>query len=102
MSTSRVGGASELKDTPPVQPGRRGFLFQRLVLAILPPRTEFEKEWRTNETAIEGAQLLVARTTEEFAAIWKKHDPKDEKAPTVDFGKWMIVGITTPVDQHLR
>ncbi len=65
----------------------------------LPPFTEFEKEWRLDDAAVKGPDVLIARTPDEWAALWKKLDPKAKDAPSVDFGRWMVVGVATPADK---
>ncbi len=58
----------------------------------LPPATEFEQEWRADETALVGSAVVAARTASEWSAFWKKHDAKTA-APAVDFEKQMVVGL---------
>lgn len=68
----------------------------------LPPNMDFEREWKSDVTSLEGTQLLAIRTAEQWAALWKKHAPKDKEPPAVDFDRWMVVGIATPApkDPH--
>lgn len=68
----------------------------------LPPFTAFEQEGKAQETALDGAQVLVARSAEEWSALWKKHAPKDQEAPAVNFGQRMVVGVCTPAGQQHR
>ena len=68
----------------------------------LPPPTEFEKEWRADRTALKGQEVLVARSAEEWAALWKKHAPDDKESPAVDFRTQMVVGVATPAGQIPR
>ena len=66
----------------------------------LPPIMEFEREWKTDETALTGP--LAIRTAEVWGAMWKKHAPNDRYAPTVDFDRWMVVGIASPAPTEPR
>src|SRR5450755_4170591 len=68
----------------------------------LPPFTQFEKEWRLDDVSLKGSDVLIARTPEEWAALWKKVDPRAKDAPPVDFDKWMVVGVATPAGQPGR
>ena len=68
----------------------------------LPPFTEFEKEWRLDDAAVKGPEPLIARTPDEWAALWKRLDPKAEEAPAVDFSRWMVVGVVTPAGKPGR
>ena len=56
--------------------------------ATLPIRT-VEKGASSN---VDNAKQAVARTDAEWAALWKTHD-YDRPAPTIDFGKEMIVAV---------
>ena len=68
----------------------------------LPPFTDFEKEWRLDAAAVKGPDVLVARTPTEWAALWKRLDPRAADAPPVDFGRWMVVGVVTPAGKPGR
>ena len=68
----------------------------------LPPYTEFEREWRLDDAAMQGPDVLIARTPDEWAALWKKLDPKAKDAPPVDFERWMVVGVVTPAGKPGR
>lgn len=59
----------------------------------LPPVTDFEREWKADETSLTGP--LAIRNAEQWRAMWKEHAPKDQDAPAVDFDRWMVVGIAS-------
>ncbi len=91
----------------------RSFLLLAAVVAVapaagradtygLPPFTEFEREWRMDDTSVKGPDVLIARTPDEWAALWKKLDPKAKDAPPVDFGRWMVIGAVTPAGKPGR
>jgi hypothetical protein len=63
---------------------------------------DFERQWKSDETALKGPEAVVARSAEEWSALWKKHAPKDQEAPAVKFDQWMIVGVWTPSDRQRR
>ncbi|HZU97156.1 MAG TPA: hypothetical protein VFF73_10705 [Planctomycetota bacterium] len=58
----------------------------------LPPSTDFEQEWRADETAYVGSSFVAARTADEWTAFWKKHDP-GAAVPSVDFERSTVVGV---------
>ncbi|HVS36810.1 MAG TPA: hypothetical protein VMS17_14715 [Gemmataceae bacterium] len=68
----------------------------------LPPFTDFEQEWRLDDAAVKGPDVLIARNADEWAALWKKLGPQAKDAPPVDFSRWMVVGVVTPVGKPGR
>jgi hypothetical protein len=65
------------------------------------PWTEFEREWRADETGLDAPRLIVIRSAAEWAALWRQHAPR-EKVPAVDFDRWMVVGVMTPAGARGR
>jgi protease stability complex PrcB-like protein len=47
---------------------------------------------RGDQSFIESERQVVARSSAEWNAIWRQHDP-DRPVPAVDFSKEMVVGV---------
>jgi hypothetical protein len=47
---------------------------------------------RGDQSFIESERQVVARTSAEWNALWRQHDP-DRPVPAVDFSKEMVVGV---------
>ena len=47
---------------------------------------------RGDQSFIESERQVVARSSAEWNAVWRQHDP-DRPAPAVDFSKEMVVGV---------
>jgi len=47
---------------------------------------------RGDQSFIESERRVVARSSAEWNAIWRQHDP-DRPVPAVDFSKEMVVGV---------
>ncbi len=47
---------------------------------------------RGDQSFIESERQVVARSSAEWTAIWRQHDP-DRPVPAVDFSKEMVVGV---------
>lgn len=47
---------------------------------------------RGGQTFVDDRRQVVARTQEEWSALWKQHAP-DRPMPRVDFAKEMVIGV---------
>jgi len=47
---------------------------------------------RGDQSNIDDARQVVARTSAEFDTLWRQHAP-ERPAPTVDFSREMVVGV---------
>lgn len=62
-----------------------------LLTLALPARAQ-EMRLAGQRSEIKDARMVVARTAEEFQALWKQHNPA-QAAPAVDFDKQIVVAV---------
>jgi hypothetical protein len=57
-----------------------------------PPGTVLRTIAKGDQSFIDDAKQAVARTSAEWQALWRQHDP-ERRPPAVDFTKEMVVGV---------
>ena len=60
-----------------------------LALQGVSPLRELDKGDQSN---VDDAKQVIARTAAEWTALWRRHSP-DRDQPRVDFGRDMVVGV---------
>ena len=68
------------------------FLSSSMMFAQAPPADTPRTIDKGEQSNIDDAKQVVARTEAEWTRLWQQHTP-DRKRPAVDFSKEMVVGV---------